>query len=429
MKFIRVNCIAVLLILGSTFTYASRLIPAAPELTPVTNRVYVGHNGVQDHSDTNNPLSIQYFLDQAISGDEIVLSHNKTYEISNQLSIPSGVRLRGKYRDGAQWGRQKVAVLPNFPQDLAMVLLESDSVLEGIDFDGRNIAWRILRLSDNGSDYLVTKNTFANTKHDFNEPPEDGWRGRVGGSNYHVDLIYVQNSSRIKITDNILMYGGLKNKIGRINQPGTWAAIGAGITAYSCSDMIIENNHIRGTITAGISISGSQIVSIEANKIEYTGRNVEWWTVSNNHPLGDGITGYHNHSFQSSIYHGQPLNWLIKNNEIYHSGNHGIHVGGNGITIIGNNVRYTNQSGLFLGDWRDTNGGKECLFDVVIDGLRIRDTGHIQFLYNENAEIPSYFDGNILLRSYSNNESTIIFTDIDLDQGRYYDDSNSGCVI
>lgn len=81
------------LLLESTQVYANRLTPTAPQLPPVTNTIYVGDIDVPDHSDPNNPLSIQYFLNQATPGDEIVISDNKIYAISNRLVIPNGIRL------------------------------------------------------------------------------------------------------------------------------------------------------------------------------------------------------------------------------------------------------------------------------------------------------------------------------------------------
>jgi hypothetical protein len=428
-------CVILLLINVCLSASAQRIQPTPPQILPITYSYEVFNNEFNkqlaiDHSDKNDPRSIQYLLNIANPGEEVVLMSDNTYRISDRLIIPNFVSLRGKHKDGVSWENQRISVSDNFPIDRSMILLKSEASIVGVHLDGNNTAWRIIKLQEHGQNYAIIDNTIENTENDLYD--YQGFNSVLGGAFTHVDLIFARNSNNIEISGNNLYRAGLKSLIGKENNPKDWEAIGAGVSALACKHLIIKNNTISKTVTAGITIQGSEIVLIDNNDIEFTGRNIEWFEQNFGLLLGDGITGYHNNAM-----HAQPdlwneeLNWTISNNNISNSGNHGMHLGGKAISLDNNFIDTSRQTGIYWGDFRQPN---ECLLDVEINDLTVGESGYDLFgqffIYNHPQQVvaPNITYDNYL-RGFEDQSQTIIFSGLISDEAPFFDTLNSSCEV
>jgi len=365
---------------------------------------------------------------------DVVLTDNSTYTIDTPLKVPEGVR----FRSTGYGALPKQWIMPdnNFPSDTAMVQLSSRTMLESLQFDGRNRAWRIVETTRSATDITVITNRMMATNNATTDNT-DGWP--------YVSLLTIEPfSNRINLLFNNLSYAGL-NPSGsftaeaRRGNPKTWGAIGAGIEVQLADNITILWNTIDEVITAGISLNRTTRVDVLGNNVSNVSRNSEWWNPDTNQiPLGDGITGYNN--TVGTVHNTGERHWNIARNSINNSGNHGVHVSGMTILIEGNSIANAQQTDLFLGvTLNSAQTEYECSENIYIDKQQSFLFGANDAFaprYVANPTPPTYSQRQVQVRHFMD-ESTgeILVDDSNFHQDDwigpypYYEEKNSGCQI
>ncbi len=297
-----------------------------------------------------------YFLGQPLSTcdqyQDVRLRADATYTIDQPLSVPSGIRLRGK-RGSTGFEQQQIVPSATFPTDTPMVKLSSDTVAQDLRLNANNIAWRGIESNVGADDVTIRGNLVRRTRHDIGVAANPS----PGTARAKTHLVEVgQLSERTLVQNNKLEYSGLHPVEGRSNSPRDWSSFSAGIDLNNAQDVSIIANEIDETATAGIVLFRSDEVNVYWNTISNVSRNSEWWSSGGQVVLGDGITGYNN--LQGSSVE-EDRDWRIWINSITNSGNHGVHVSGRTISIRTIATMNTQQIGVFLGE---TLGGppSEC---------------------------------------------------------------------
>jgi Right handed beta helix region len=143
--------------------------------------------------------------------------------------------------------------------------------------------------------------------------------------------------------------------------------IGTGLRVRGINFLEVKNNVIEHTLGAGIDFTGSTQVTVVGNTIRFTGQNANY---SDTMSKADGISGYH-----ATLGNVDQL-IVIDNNRISESGNHGVHVSGRGIQVTNNTVEMSRGHGIYVGDWRDTDGGDDnCSYDIVVKNNTVTGVG------------------------------------------------------
>ena len=364
----------------------------------------VYENGLSDHSDPNNVLSLQYHINNAQSGDKIILGSNKSYRIKNRILLKNSRILLGK-RCTAGFEYQNIIADQNFPQDLEMILVfsgtqNSPTTVKCVRFKGNNKAWRIARTTNGGHYYLFDRCRMEDTKNDFTQSDVNYVSSILQGKRfYDVSLIYCRGSDHVTINKCDLYNAGLNQYTGKVN-PYNWKGFGSGIRFQYCDNVIVKSSRIERTLTEGIRLSGCRQVLIDNNTIVRTAMNNEWMDTGNNNKgiVASAITGYHNQGANKYHYGGQNIcsedgfnfSWVISNNRFYWNYNNAISVSGRSIKIVGNRSNYAYQNALYLGDWRSCSNGEGSGTGSAVYGNEC--TRNIQ-VNNNNFE-NSYYNHN-----------------------------------
>src|SRR3989338_4471749 len=141
-----------------------------------------------------------------ISSPGMVVLLDKTIEIDQPLLVPEGVVLKGT--DTGQ-----LIASQTFPSKVAMIVLSSNSALDGVTASGASIAWLIVSCISNATNITIQNCDLSETNNQIGTPAPEGY--------YHVDIVKAMSVKGLRILNNRLTYAGF-NATGRY-LPTEWA--------------------------------------------------------------------------------------------------------------------------------------------------------------------------------------------------------------
>lgn len=307
------------------------------------------HLGITDHSNATIENSIAWHFSKPDSYEKTykLVDLDRSYVIKSELRIPK----RSSLINGTNAQYVKVYMEKN-PIDASndqyfdnMLSLDDESSIKGLRIDSQGSANRVVN-SKNKKHFRIDNCAIFNSRNNYTNYPDT--------LSPRADVLYIKGCQYVIIKNNILRNAGYVPSEG--GKVGEWPDPGRGelIMATDNNFTAIVNNNIANALTHGITIGNSSNILLQGNDISNTGRNREYLPCS--YPanqaecsgyMGDGIGGYHATDTTKNI------NYTVRNNTIFYSGNHGIHVAGKNVVIENSLVRHSWLNGIKLSDWRN----------------------------------------------------------------------------
>lgn len=302
--------VGTLVLLSSTRTEAVDDCPAS-----ATNPSYldVVPASAADHGDVADVGSIAYCLNMAKATGKIGVNLKDVstpYNAATTIVVPDGTVMRTLL--GTKW--ESDAQVRAIVAMTTLVRLSNDATLWTVEFHGNFLAEEVVTV---GSTSGVTIRD--SVVHKSSLDPDGNYANLVGAT----------GATNLVIKDTMFRRAGYSPEL---NSGAVDAQEAAAIRASNGHDIVIKDNNISQTLTAGVNIGDSYNVVVEANTITYTGRGLPIGG-----PTADGITGYHyNGFFDGSGPSSRNID--ILSNVVDHYWNHGIHVSGKDIKLDGNQI-------------------------------------------------------------------------------------------
>jgi hypothetical protein len=358
------------------------------------------NQSVSNHADASSPGSLAAVLKKHVGVATYTLLTDQsegTYVIDDTVILPAGATLQASAGKKARIKASAQFLSKSTPPVLvvgAMLELKGNNKIIDIVIDAnRNAQTGVYGKGVSNIELQAVQ--VINTRNDY---PNDTNLTQGVRRPY---LVSFEDSKNIAIVRGEFRNAGANPKL----NPDKWAGIGTGLRVRGITQLQVLDSIIEYTLGAGIDFTGSTFVSIKGNQIRYTGQNANY---SDSMSKADGLAGYH------TLLGDSDQNISLENNRIIESGNHGIHVSGRGIQITNNLVEVTRGHGIYIGDWRDTDGGKDnCSANIRVMNnvlLRIGSGGNFYPLFVQDWYIKDEI-------TFAGNQPT------DVQWGR-----NSGCA-